>query len=113
MTNDRSHLPGELNENKKGVPPEIAQDILNLDILIGKTFSSVAGREVLKFLRDKYIDGAVEGYVVDRNGSINAEATTFQMYQREGQRILIKNLEMRMKRANSGTVKPSKPKSVT
>jgi len=98
---DRSHLPGELNEKKKGIPPEVAQKILEMDVLIAKTFNSQAGRKVLAWLREQYIDGPVEGYVVDRNGNINAGATTFQMYQREGQRIIIKNLEMRMKRANS------------
>ena len=98
---DRSHLPGELNEKKKGVPPEIAQKILEMDVLIAKTFSSHAGRKVLKWLREQYIDGPVEGYVVDKNGSINADATTFQMYQREGQRIIVKNIEMRMKRGQN------------
>ena len=74
-----------------------------MDVLIAKTFSSEAGRKVLAWLREHYIDGPVEGYVVDRNGNINADATTFQMYQREGQRIIVKNLEMRMKRANSSS----------
>jgi len=98
---DRSQLPGEFNEKKKRVPSEIAQKILEMDVLIAKTFSTPAGKKVLKWLRNQYIDGPVEAYVVDRNGNINAAATTFQMYQREGQRIIIKNLEMRMKRANS------------
>ena len=97
----RSHLPGELNEKKKGVPPEVAEKIREGDVLLAKTFSTPAGRKTLKWLRDQYIDGPTEGYVVDRNGSINADATTFQMYQREGQRFLVKNLEMRIKRANS------------
>ena len=92
---------GDLNEPKKGIPPEMAQKILDMDVLIAKTFSSHAGRKVLEWLRQQYIENPVEGYVVDRNGAINADATTFQMYQREGQKIVIKNLEMRMKRANS------------
>jgi len=98
---NRSHLPGELNEKKKGVPPEVAAKLREVDLILAKTFGTPTGRRALKFLRDQYIDGPVEGYVVDRNGAINADATTFQMYQREGQRILIKNIEMRMKRANS------------
>jgi len=86
---------------KPNIPPEIKENILETDVLIAKAFNSLAGRKVLKWMRDTYIDNAIEGYVVDRNGSINADATTFQMYQREGQRILIKNIEMRMKRAES------------
>jgi len=92
---------GDLNEPKKGVPAEIAQKILDMDVLIAKTFSTLAGKKVLDWLRQQYVENPVEGYVVDRNGAINADATTFQMYQLQGQRIVIKNLEMRMKRANS------------
>lgn len=99
--NDRSHLPGELNEKKKGIPPEVAEKIREVDVLLAKTFSTPTGRKILQWLRDQYIDGPTEGYVVDRNGAINADATTFQMYQREGQRFLVKNLEMRVKRANA------------
>lgn len=92
---------GDLNESKKGIPEEMAQKILEMDVLIAKTFSTHAGKKVLDWLRKQYVENPVEGYVVDRNGNINADATTFQMYQREGQKIVIKNLEMRMKRANS------------
>ena len=98
---NRSHLPGELNEKKQGIPPEVAEKIREVDVLLAKTFSTPTGRKALKWLRDQYVDNPVEGYVVDRNGAINADATTFQMYQREGQRIIIKNIEMRIKRANS------------
>lgn len=96
-----SQLPGEFNGRKKGVPTEIANKIREMDVLIAKTFSSHSGMKVMEWLREQYIDAPVEGYVIDRNGNINADATTFQMYQREGQRIIVKNLEMRMKRANA------------
>ena len=92
---------------KLKIPPEILQQRRDLDVLIAKTFSSHAGAKVLKWLRDQYIDGPVEGYVLDRNGSINSAATTFRMYQRDGQRILIKNIEMRIKRGKSPA--PSNP----
>lgn len=92
---------GDLNEPKKGIPEEMAQKILEMDVLIAKTFSTHAGKKVLGWLRQQYIENPVEGYVVDRNGNINADATTFQLYQQQGQKIVIKNLEMRMKRANS------------
>ena len=101
MAEDKTPMPGDLNQPKTGIPPEVAEKMREMDILIAKTFSSQAGRKVLAWLREQYIDGPVQGYVVDRNGNINAHATTFQMYQREGQRIIVKNLEMRMKRANS------------
>lgn len=92
---------GDLNEPKKGVPAPISEKIHEMDVLIAKTFSSHAGKKVLGWLRQQYIENPVEGYVVDRNGAINADATTFQLYQKEGQKIVVKNLEMRMKRANS------------
>jgi len=88
---------------KVKIPPEMLQERKDMDILIAKTFGSQAGKKVLKWLRDQYIDGPVEGYVVDRNGNINSAATTFRMYQRDGQRILIKNIEMRMKRGQNPT----------
>jgi hypothetical protein len=91
---------GDLNEPKKGVPTPISKKILEMDVLIAKTFCTQAGKKVLSWLREQYVENPVEGYVVDRNGNINADATTFQMYQREGQKIVVKNLEMRMKRAN-------------
>jgi len=94
-------LPGDLQEVVKGVPSEITERTQEMDVLIGRAFSTYAGGKVLTWLRETYMDNAVEGYVVDKNGTINAEATTFQMYQREGQRILIKNIEMRMKRSKS------------
>jgi len=71
-----------------------------MDVLIAKTFNSPAGKKVLEWLKEEYVEGIVAGYVVDRNGTINAMASTFQMYQREGQRILVKNIEKRMKRGN-------------
>jgi len=88
-------------EKPKGIPPEIAEKMREIDTLIAKTFSSFAGRKVLAWLKEEYFEGRATGYVVDRNGAINAAATTFQLYQREGQRILLKNIEMRIKRAES------------
>ncbi len=93
-------MPGDLNETKPGVPPELAAKIIEMDVLFAKTFNSPAGQKVLEYLKEEYVEGIVAGYVVDRNGTINAMASTFQMYQREGQRILVKNIEKRMKRGN-------------
>lgn len=98
---NRGQMPGDLQETKQGVPKELAEKVLEEDVFIAKTFSTPAGRKTLQWLRELYIEAALQGYVVDGRGAINAEATTFQMYQREGQRFLIKNIEMRMKRANS------------
>jgi len=93
-------MPGDLNETKPGVPPELAKNVREMDVLFAKTFNSPAGRKVLQCLQAEYVDRGVAGYVVDRNGTINAMASTFQMYQHEGQRILVKNIEKRMKRGN-------------
>ncbi len=90
---------GDLNEPKSRIPPEMAEKMREMDVLFAKTFNSAAGKKVLSYLREQYIDFGVTGYVVDGQGTINAMATTFQLYQREGQRILVKNIEMRMKRA--------------
>lgn len=90
-------MPGDLNEPK---PPELPEKHREMDVLFAKTFNSAAGKKVLAYLKEEYVDVVVGGYVVDRNGTINAMASTFQMYQREGQRILVKNIEKRMKRAN-------------
>jgi len=89
------------DSGKPKIPTELLEKNREMDVLIAKTFSTQAGKKVFKWMRDQYIDGPVEGYVVDRNGNINSDATTFRMYQRDGQAILIKNIEMRIKRANS------------
>jgi len=98
MDENKPSLPGDLNVPKPGVPPELAAKILEMDALFSKTFNTAAGKKVLAYLKEEYVEGIVAGYVVDRNGTINAMASTFQMYQREGQRILVKNIEKRMKR---------------
>ncbi len=90
---------GDLNEPKSRIPPEMAEKMREMDVLFAKTFNSAAGKKVLSYLKEEYVDVIVAGYVVDRNGNINALASTYQMYQREGQRILVKNIEKRMKRA--------------
>ncbi len=93
-------MPGDLNETKTGVPPELGEKVRAMDVLFAKTFNSPAGQKVLAYLKEEYVEGIVAGYVVDRNGTINAMASTFQLYQREGQRILVKNIIKRMKRGN-------------
>ena len=89
----------EKNKEKKFELPKNEKD---LDLLLGKTFSTGPGIEVMKWMKEKYVEGPAAGYVIDRMGQINAMASTFDMYQREGQRILVKNIEMRIKRANTG-----------
>ncbi len=92
---DRSHLPGEFNEKKKGVPSEVAQKILEMDVLIAKTFSTETGRKVLKFLRDETIEKPVFRRVGSDIAGVN------EGYFREGQNELVRQLEMRIKRANA------------
>jgi len=107
----RKHLPGEFNMPEKGIPKEEADKMREMDTAIAKTFNSTAGKKVLEWLRGEYVDTAIMGYAIDRNGAFNADVTTFQLYQREGQRIVVKNIEMRIKRANANSVKPPKPKT--
>jgi len=97
----RGKMPGDLPEVKAGVPKELSKKSLEEDVFIAKTFSTPSGRKTLEWLRNLYIEAPVAGYVVDRNGNINAAATTFQLYQKEGQRIVIKNIEMRVKRGQN------------
>lgn len=89
------------DENKGAIPEEQKQAMHDQDVLIAKTFNSAAGKKVLEWLRTEYVESYQAGYVVDRNGTINANATTFDIYQREGKRMLVKNIEMRMKRSNT------------
>lgn len=100
MEENKPRMPGDMNAPKPGVPPELGEKDREMDVLFAKTFNSQAGKKVLTYLRELYVEVAAAGYVVDRNGTINAMASTFQMYQREGQRILVKNIEKRMKRAS-------------
>lgn len=92
---------------KPAIPPEIAEKMKAEDQLIAKAFGTPSGKKVLQILKEKYVETGLQGYVIDRNGSINAQATTFEMWQKEGQRLMIKNIEMRIERANSGTIKQS------
>ncbi len=97
----RGQMPGDLPEVKAGVPAELSEKVKEEDVFIAKTFSTPNGRKTLQWLRELYIEAPLQGYVVDSRGAINADATTFQLYQKEGQKIAIKNIEMRVKRANA------------
>lgn len=88
-------MPGDFKESKPKIAEEVAQKIKEMDVLIAKTFSSHAGRKVLKFLRDE----TIEKPIFRRIGQDIAGAN--EGYFREGQNELIRQLEMRMKRANS------------
>lgn len=91
------------SDNQTGkVHAEAAEKLKAEDSYIAKTFSTPTGRKTLEWLKSRYVESGLSGYVVDRNGGINAEATTFEMWQKEGQRVLVRNIEMRIKRANSG-----------
>lgn len=89
-----------MEENKPAIPSELSAPIREMDLLIGKTFNSLAGRKVLAWMRKEYIEKINAGYVVDAKGNINALASILDNYQREGKRAMVLNLEMRMQRAN-------------
>lgn len=101
MTENIMSLPGDFNDGVKGIPLEAAEKIHELDVLIAKTFGAGAGKEVFQWMKKQYLEGPTAGFVVDAKGQINALASVLDVYQREGQRLLVKNLEMRMKRANA------------
>lgn len=91
---------GDLPGPDKKALEAAQQKIHDEDVILAKTFSTPTGRKALEWLRDQYVDRPVTGYVVDKRGAINAAASTFQMWQREGQRIVVKDIEMRIKRSN-------------
>ena len=88
-------MPGDFTEPKPKIPQEAVDKIKEMDVLIAKTFSTGAGRKVLKFLRDE----TIEKPIFRRIGQDIAGAN--EGYFREGQNELIRQLEMRIKRANS------------
>jgi len=88
-------MPGDFTASKPKIPQETVDKIKEMDVLIAKTFSTQAGRKVLKFLRDE----TIEKPIFRRIGQDIAGAN--EGYFREGQNELIRQLEMRVKRANS------------
>jgi len=80
---------------KPKIPPEVLEKRKEMDVLIAKTFSTQAGKKVLKYLRDE----TIEKPVFRRIGSDMAAAN--EGFFREGQNELIRQLEMRIKRANA------------
>ena len=88
-------MPGDFTAAKPNIPQETVDKIKEMDVLIAKTFSTQAGRKVLKFLRDE----TIEKPIFRRIGQDIAGAN--EGYFREGQNELIRQLEMRVKRANA------------
>ena len=80
---------------KPKIPPEVLEKRREMDVLIAKTFSTQAGKKVLKFLRDETIEKPVFRKIGMDLAGVN------EGFFREGQNELIRQLEMRIKRANS------------
>lgn len=85
----------EKDFGKLKIPPEVLEKIREMDVLIAKTFSTQAGKKVLKFLRDETIEKPVFRKIGMDLAGVN------EGFFREGQNELIRQLEMRIKRANS------------
>lgn len=85
----------EKDSGKLKIPPEVLEKIREMDVLIAKTFSTQAGKKVLKFLRDETIEKPVFRKIGMDLAGVN------EGFFREGQNELIRQLEMRIKRANS------------
>lgn len=88
-------MPGDFTEKKQGVPQEVLDKLHEIDVLIAKTFSSQAGKKVLKYLRDETIEKPVFRRIGMDLAGVN------EGFFREGQNELIRQIEMRIKRANS------------
>ena len=88
-------MPGDFTASKPKIPQEVVDKIKEMDVLIAKTFSTPTGRKVLKFLRDE----TIEKPIFRRIGQDIAGAN--EGYFREGQNELVRQLETRIKRANS------------
>jgi len=105
MAGSENVFPGDLNAPKKQEKTqkvEAKQDeTKQMDKYLLKTFSSPEGKKVLEFLNEFYIQSVLKP-VKDPAGTINSDMTTFGLYQQEGQKLLIKNIEMRVERAKSG-----------
>ena len=91
---------GDLNEEKK-IVSTLSDEDKEMDKFILKIFSLPVGKKVLEFLNQHYIQ-SIHKPVKQANGTINSDMTTYGLYQKEGQKLLIKNIEMRMERAKSG-----------
>ncbi len=101
-SNGQTPQPGDLpNPNRQGIPEKLKAQIEEEDRFIAQTFQTQAGQKCLDWFKKEYVEGSPFRYVVDGRGAINAEASVHQLFVKEGKRELVKNIEMRMKRANN------------
>lgn len=89
-------MPGDFTQKKIEVDPKIADKLREMDALIAKTFSTPTGKRVLQYLRDETIEKPVFRRIGMDLAGVN------EGFFREGQNELVRQLEMRIKRANSG-----------
>lgn len=105
MGDSEKVFPGDLPKPKKQekTPEDQAKadEQTKMDRYILKTFTSPEGVEVLKLLNNHYIK-KLSAPVRDADGSFNASMTTFTLWEREGQKKLINDIELRMERAKKG-----------
>ena len=94
-----------MGEQLKSANPDETEKSKEMDVLYAKTFSSMAGRKVLAHLRDITIERP--------NLQItNGIAGILTGYVMEGRSSLVRDIEKRIKIANTRGVKPIKPKAV-